>query len=146
MGKPCFEFLGFFPPDYLRPLLSRQEARFQKVHNQRACVLTDTAPAALRVRALSSSSATKSLSTTYTEDLYPDSPEQLAHKKKHDIAVTVTATRVTLKKYRGPAVGFVPWGPTEGFRRRRFNPDCIKPLFWSARAAELALRPQQISA
>lgn len=141
LGRPAFDFLGFFPPEYLRPLLSRKEARFQKVHNQRACVLTETAPAALRVRALSSSSATKSLSTTYTEDLYPDSPETLAHKKNHDIAVTVTATTISLKKYRGPDVGFVPYGPTEGFRRRRFNPDYIKPLFWSARAAELALRP-----
>lgn len=143
MGRPCFEFLGFFSPDVLRPLLSRKEARFQKVHNQRACVLTDTAPASMRVRALSSSSATKSLSTTYTEDLYPDSLAQLDHKKKNDIAVTVTATRITLKKYRGPNVGFVPWKDSDTFRRRRFNPDRIKPLFWSPRAAERALRPQQ---
>ncbi len=146
LGRPCFEFLGFFSPDVLRPLISRKEARFHKVHNQRACVLTETAPASLRVRALSSSSATKSLSTTYTEDLYPDSPEQIAHKKKHDIALTVTATRITLKKYRGPKVGFVPWTDADGFRQRRFNPDRIKPLFWSARAAEIALRPQPATA
>lgn len=139
-GKPVFEFLGFFRPDFLRPLLSRKEARFQKVHNQRAIVLTETAPATLRVRALSSSSATKSLSTTYTEDLYPDSPAQLAHKKEHDIPVTVTATVTTIKKYRGPKVGFVPWGPTEGFRRRRYDPDHLRPIHWSARAAELAIR------
>lgn len=142
LGKVRPEFLGFFPPDFLQPLLSRGEARFQKVHNQRGCVLTETAPASLRVRALSSSNATKSLSTTYTEDLYPDSPEQIAHKKKHNIGITVTATNISLKKYRGPKVGFIPYGPTEGFRRRRFNPDHIRPQFWSARAAERALRPQ----
>lgn len=142
-GKLYLEFLGFYPPEVLRPLISRKEAKFEKKGNDRRVVLTASAPALLRVRALSSSGATQALSTTYTEDLYPDSPEQLDHKKKNEISVTVTATTISLKKHRtdrnGCSLGFVPYNPTEGFRRRRFNPDRIRPLYWSARAAEFAL-------
>lgn len=144
-GKPGYTFLGFYPPEYLRPLISRKEARFQKVHNARGVVLTESAPTALRVRALSSSRATKSLSTVYTEDLYPDSVEQLDHKKKNDIPVTVTHTLVTLKRCVGR--GFVSWTDKDGWRnRRRFDPDHIRPQFWSARAAENALRQAETAA
>lgn len=144
-GAVTLDFLGFYPPEVLRPLISRQEARFEKKGQERRVVLTASAPPLLRVRALSSAAATQALSTTYTEDLYPDSAEQLAHKKKNDIPVTVTASIVTIKKHKtdrnGKSLGFQPWNPLEGFRRRRFNPDRIRPLYWSARAAEAALRP-----
>ncbi len=123
-GKEQFTFLGFFAPDIIRPMFSRKEAKFHHVHGRRAAVLTADSPAGIRARALSASGATQALSTTYTENLYPDSPEQLKHKKDNDIGVTVTATVITLKKYR-KGVGFLPWTDNDRFKRKRFDPDHI---------------------
>ena len=131
---------GWFSRDFLRPLISRQEASCKKWDRQWVVVMKPGAAATARVRALSSAGATQALSTTYTEDLYPDSPEALKHKKDNDIAVTVTASVMTLKKFR-KGVGFLPWADTDTFKRRRFDPDHLKPLFRTERAAMAALRP-----
>ncbi len=133
--------LGFFAPEHLRPMISRKEATMGPKGKLRCVILTAEAPAILRARALSSAGATQALSTTYTEDLYPDTPEQLAYKGEHEIPLTVTATMITLRKYRGPKVGFVPWGDNDRFARRRFNPDLIRPLHYSDRAAMAAKTP-----
>lgn len=139
-----FVCLGLFAGDDLRGMISRKEAKFfkHKIHG-RCVIVNSTARLADRIRAMSSSSATKSLCTTYTEDLYPDSAAQLAHKKKQDIPVTVTASLLTVKKVVGEGAGaqYVPWRENEGFRRRRFNMDRIRPLFFSLRAAQIALQP-----
>jgi hypothetical protein len=135
------QLLGFYPGYELRKLISQQKATFSREEGtgRRRVILTEKAEVS-RARALSSAGATQALSTTYTENLYPDSPAQLAHKKENGIEPTVTATVISMKKYRGPRVGFVPYNATEGFARKRFNPDRPpKPLFWSARAAERAI-------
>jgi hypothetical protein len=139
-GTEVIKCLGWFPPEIIRPMFTRKEATFVKMGQQRAAVLKADAPALLRARALSSSGATQALSTTYTEDLYPDSPEQLRHKKENGIPLTVTATVCTLKKYRGPKVGFVPWTANDRFKRKRFDPDRIKPQFPTVRIAERSVR------
>lgn len=139
-GKEEFTFLGFFAPDIIRPMFSRKEATFHRVHGRRAAVLTAESAAGQRVRALSASGATQALSTTYTENLYPDSPEQIRHKKDNDIALTVTDTVITLKKYR-KGVGFLPWTDNDRFKRKRFDPDHIPaPRSWSRDRAQEAAR------
>lgn len=142
-GNPTWICLGFWPQDELRVLISRKEAKVQKwPHGERRVVLTSTALASQRVRSLSLAGATQALSTTYTEDLYPDTPAQLAWKKENGVSVTVTASAIamkrTLRNRQGVDMGFAPWQPTEGFRRKRFNPDLLKPLYPTVRAAMLA--------
>lgn len=146
-GNPTWICLGFWPQDELRVLISRGEARPQKwPHGERRVVLTSTGLSSQRVRSLSAAGATQALSTTYTEDLYPDSPEELAWKKENGIAVTVTASRITMKRTmrdrQGRDMGFAPWQPAEGFRKNRFNPDRLKPLYATARAAMDSIAPK----
>ena len=141
LGCERFRCLGWFPHDVLRPLLTKKEATCDRWGNQPVVIMRPGASSTARMRALSSAGATQALSTTYTEDLYPDSPDQLAHKKRNEIAVTVTGTLLTMKRYKGPKVGFVPWTANDRFRRRRYDPDRLRPLYWSTRAAMQALRP-----
>ena len=140
-GKEVLMFLGFYPGHELRTMISRRQANFSREPGtgRRRVILSESAPELLKARALSAAGATQALSTTYTENLYPDPPAQLAYKKENGIEPTVTATLMTMKKYRGKNVGFVPYSPTETFKRKRFNPDLLQPLHWSARAAEKAI-------
>lgn len=131
------EFLGYFDDSYLRPLISKQEARVVRKGEDRRVILTATATH--RVRALSGSEHGSALSTVATENLYPETPEQLAILHGNKMRPVVTATVLTLKKYR-PGIGFVPYGETDGFKRNRFNPDRIRrPLFQTERLAREAM-------
>lgn len=144
-GNKSLYCLGFFPPDILRPMLTRKEARFDKCDKtgERRVILRKSLQAIERARALTAAGATQGLSTTYTEDLYPDSPDQLRHKRDNDIPVEITATLETvLKKLvrRDGVFVFVPWTANDKFRRRRWDPDNIRPLHPTERIAVAAIR------
>lgn len=122
------EYLGHFDDDaYLRPLISRREARVVRKGDDRRVVLT--AVAMHRVRALSGSEHGSALSTVATENLYPESPASCQEMRDIGYEPVVTATVLTLKRFI-PGIGFKAWGESETLRRNRFNPDKIRePLF-----------------
>ncbi len=108
------EFMGYYPEDRIRLLISRKEARIARKGNDRRAICSRDVT--VKVRALSGAEHGAALKTTYSDML-------------------TTGPVITMKKFR-PGVGFIKYREDEGFALRRFNPDNIrKPLFGTVRLA-----------
>ncbi len=94
----------------------------------------------IKARALCNSSSRAALSTTQREELY-----QGLRRPGHGLTPTdgpVTRVITVVRKYRA-GVGFMNWGETEKFARRRFNPDKIAQPRFRTEAEFHAFRAQQ---
>lgn len=122
-----------------RGMLSKQEATLVRKGNDRRIILKPDSATGNRIRALCSRDAGgAAISSTYTENLYSETPEQLDRMRDLGVKPTVMHTVISMKKYR-PDTGFTKYSETEGFKRNRFNPDQIrKPLYGSEREARAA--------
>lgn len=109
-------FVGMIEEHDARYLISKQEAWIDRdgPMGRRLILRSDNAES--RVRSLSGRDACGgTVSPTYVEELYSGS--------KKDATAIVTGRCYSLKKMASRGAQMVPYKESEGFARKRFNPD-----------------------
>lgn len=121
--------IGYVLEDEAREMIRSREytlIRTKAGKERRIMLVNETPELIAKARALCNGSMRAALSTTQREELY----RGLRRPGRGELSTAgpVTATITVLKKYR-PGIGLIPWGETERFPRRRYNPVFVNPVY-----------------